>query len=584
MISRVAAASLWAAAFPALSIEPETPKEIPEGKPPALDGKIETAEWKDALTLTREGLALYLKHDAHCLYLAVDCPLACSGAEECYLLLSTGAGGSAPAAGDLQLDFTPFGPSRLPWAESKGDGKSWVAAGQLFGWMARAWGGVPDRLQVEFAVSLSRLGPGERPEARLGLILTGSSDRVFPEGANLFTPSSWLPLRLAGAVADEPSKRGDRESEILLDLKERLAKAKEAREAFTASRARHEDLLKHKDPPKSQAEALALRQSFEAAVQGFNKAVSLEPDNPIFPFTRGEFYYSVGDAEMAYQDLALAHKVAPGISHLTMPLCNACMRSNRYAEALALAEEEVSRHGNRPGTFVLRGQLRLALQQLDGAVADFEKASSFPLDSQQGRYVDELLASAKALQAAWPVEAEARKRDEAKGDLPRAEILTERGRIVVELLEDDAPNTVANFVKLAESKFFDGLRFHRVIGDFMVQGGDPRSVDPNDPRIGAGGPGYRMKSQTGSRHHWRGTLSMANSGPDTDGSQFFITVKPCPHLDGKHSVFGRVLEGQEVADAVKPWDLIKSIRVLRKRSHPYVPETLPLVPPKPPER
>ena len=255
------------------------------------------------------------------------------------------------------------------------------------------------------------------------------------------------------------------------------------------------------------------------------------------------------------------------------------MQTNGYARALELAEVEVARRGDHPDGYLMRGQVRMALQAPDGAVADLAKAGTFPLDSRVGRMADALLAQAKALQAAWPAEAGARQRDDAKGDLPRAEILTERGRILVELFEDDAPNTVANFVSLAETKFFDGTRFHRVLGDFMAQAGDPFSRNPEEQRIGSGGPGYRIKTQTSDRRHWRGTLSMANAGKDTDGSQFFITVKPVPHLDGKHAVFGRVLEGQDVVERLKPFDLIQSVRVLRKRAHPYAPEKLEGPPP-----
>ena len=132
---------------------------------------------------------------------------------------------------------------------------------------------------------------------------------------------------------------------------------------------------------------------------------------------------------------------------------------------------------------------------------------------------------------------------------------TSRGTIRIELAADKAPLTVANFVNLAKRGFYDGLNFHRVIADFMVQGGCPEGS-------GRGGPGYRFEDEAnnGLRHE-RGVLSMANAGPNTNGSQFFITHVPCGWLDGKHTVFGKVVEGLDVVDAVRQGDLIKSVKI-----------------------
>mgnify|MGYP001225567003 FL=1 len=132
---------------------------------------------------------------------------------------------------------------------------------------------------------------------------------------------------------------------------------------------------------------------------------------------------------------------------------------------------------------------------------------------------------------------------------------TDRGPIRIELAADKAPLTVANFVNLAKRGYYDGLNFHRVIADFMVQGGCPEGS-------GRGDPGYRFEDEAnnGLRHE-RGVLSMANAGPNTNGSQFFITHVPCGWLDGKHTVFGKVVEGLDVVDAVRQGDLIKSVKI-----------------------
>ena len=133
---------------------------------------------------------------------------------------------------------------------------------------------------------------------------------------------------------------------------------------------------------------------------------------------------------------------------------------------------------------------------------------------------------------------------------------TSKGQIRIELFGDDAPLTVANFVNLARRGFYDGLKFHRVIGNFMIQGGDPTGT-------GRGGPGYNFADEfsPNRRHDAPGVLSMANAGPGTNGSQFFITHGPTPHLDGRHSVFGRVVSGQDVVDAVAQDDVMTTVTI-----------------------
>ena len=129
---------------------------------------------------------------------------------------------------------------------------------------------------------------------------------------------------------------------------------------------------------------------------------------------------------------------------------------------------------------------------------------------------------------------------------------TTLGTISLELYPDAAPKTVENFVKLAESGFYNGTKFHRVIKDFMIQGGDPNSKDDDWSDDGTGGPGYQFEDEINEHRVARGALAMANSGPHTNGSQFFIvTVDAAPWLDGKHTVFGRVVEGMGVLDKIE---------------------------------
>lgn len=144
-----------------------------------------------------------------------------------------------------------------------------------------------------------------------------------------------------------------------------------------------------------------------------------------------------------------------------------------------------------------------------------------------------------------------------------ATLITERGTIVADLFDEEVPNTVANFEKLANQGFYDGTRFHRVIPDFVVQGGDPLSRDPNNLRVGSGGPGYKIKCEThlNVHRHVAGTLSMAHAGKDTGGSQFFICHSAQRHLDGVHTVFGQVTSGLEVVGRITPAAVVDSIRV-----------------------
>ena len=128
--------------------------------------------------------------------------------------------------------------------------------------------------------------------------------------------------------------------------------------------------------------------------------------------------------------------------------------------------------------------------------------------------------------------------------MTNATMQTNQGTIELELFDDDAPKTVENFRKLASDGFYDGVVFHRVIEDFMIQGGDPTGT-------GSGGPGYQFDDEANDHSVVRGSLAMANAGPNTNGSQFFIvTAEACPWLDGKHTVFGRVTSGMDVVDAI----------------------------------
>ena len=145
-----------------------------------------------------------------------------------------------------------------------------------------------------------------------------------------------------------------------------------------------------------------------------------------------------------------------------------------------------------------------------------------------------------------------------------ANIRTNRGLIRFQLFTDEVPRTTQNFIDLANKKFYDGIKFHRVIADFMIQTGDPTGT-------GRGGPGYKFNDEfhPNLRHDGPGVVSMANAGPNTNGSQFFITHVATPWLDGHHSVFGKVIEGQDVVNAIRKGDVMEEVFITEEQAFNY---------------
>lgn len=219
--------------------------------------------------------------------------------------------------------------------------------------------------------------------------------------------------------------------------------------------------------------------------------------------------------------------------------------------------------------------------------AEAEAAGAFRSLSQerdQGRLLQlaqSLRDGLPQMEKNWQLEHRIREAEALADDLPRVTFTTEHGDIVIELFENEAPQTVANFLALVKKGYYDGIPFHRVLPGFMAQGGDPTGS-------GSGGPGYSIRCECYGkdyRKHFRGSLSMAHAGRNTGGSQFFLTFVPTSYLDGRHTVFGRVVEGMDVAAAIKrrdpddptgpkPDKIVKA-QVLRDRGHEYKFEKLP---------
>ena len=230
----------------------------------------------------------------------------------------------------------------------------------------------------------------------------------------------------------------------------------------------------------------------------------------------------------------------------------------------------------------LMDQMKALVDQARKLQAEYQAAGPARKGEIEKEF-NQLVARLEAMEQAITKAAQAREEQiraqEAKADdLPRVLLKTTKGDVTIELFENQAPNTVANFISLVEKGYYDGLGFHRVLEGFMAQGGCPTGD-------GSGGPGYNIPCECyrpDARWHFRGTLSMAHAGRDTGGSQFFICFRPTPHLNGRHTAFGCVTDGIEVVDKLqrrdpsKPNppqpDKILQAKVLRKRDHPYVPK------------
>lgn len=275
-----------------------------------------------------------------------------------------------------------------------------------------------------------------------------------------------------------------------------------------------------------------------------------------------------------------AYKAAPNkdpkLTAFMMTVVGDLITRDLYEQARDLTTLMIDNHYPNHEVYEAAGMAAFALDDFDAASRYLDKAKAAghahgPAE-QYGPYLDDY----KKL---WTRELKLRAAEAKADDLPRVKIETTEGPIVVELFENEAPNTVANFISLVEKGFYDGLSFHRVLPNFMAQGGDPRGD-------GAGGPGYAIKCECyrgDARMHFRGTLSMAHAGRDTGGSQFFITFLPTPHLNGKHTAFGRVIEGFDTLAKLhrvdprdgQPPSRMTKLAVLRKRDHEYKPQALP---------
>jgi cyclophilin family peptidyl-prolyl cis-trans isomerase len=293
----------------------------------------------------------------------------------------------------------------------------------------------------------------------------------------------------------------------------------------------------------------------------------------------------VDAAEKAYAEAPNTDK--PVTDFLVKLLANG-VQTDDYEPAAEVGKLLMEHGCSQQGVANWAGIAAFAVSDFDAAekyLAAADKAGYYrspPKDDKSAQVGAFYLQAVGNYKETWAKEKAVRQAEAEADNLPRVLLKTNKGDIEIELFENQAPNTVANFISLVKKGFYNGLTFHRVLAGFMAQGGDPTGS-------GSGGPGYSIACECYNRpdyrRHFRGTLSMAHAGRDTGGSQFFLTFVPTPHLDGKHTAFGRVVSGMDVlakiqrrdpgdTDAPRP-DKIIEATVIRKRPHEYVPKKMP---------
>lgn len=299
---------------------------------------------------------------------------------------------------------------------------------------------------------------------------------------------------------------------------------------------------------------------------------------------RDEFKEKFKDTEEMIPDLReaaiRAYQESPNsdreLTRMLISMAANLIEDDQYSKAKPITEVLLANDSDEKAVYDIAGTVAFATDDFENAEKLLNEAKSHGVLKLGEDYIE----TVSEVKEQWAKEQKIREAEAAADDLPRVKLTTNKGDILLELYENEAPDTVGNFISLVEKGFYNGLTFHRVIPGFMAQGGDPKGD-------GTGGPGYNIYCECYEddyRRHFSGTLSMAKSAPrDTGGSQFFLTFVPTPHLNGKHTAFGRVIEGMDVleklqridpespeAASIEP-DRIETAEVIRKRDHEYVP-------------
>jgi peptidyl-prolyl cis-trans isomerase B (cyclophilin B) len=349
--------------------------------------------------------------------------------------------------------------------------------------------------------------------------------------------------------------------------------------------------------------ASKLEQAAEALEKVLAKAREDRPKDPVPQWLTGELM-KVVKAEPAEILPYLRRAAKEGLERprLFATLAQVQLQANQFEEAYRWATRAL--RGKPSDRYVWNAYVRAGFAQEKFAEVVRQADQCFPEDAPA--WVAEDRQAALRRLAQWRVEQQLREAGRRADDLPRVRLIiqhrrfvraahsnqarienTGKGEVIIELFEDQAPATVANFIDLVSRGFYDDTRFHQAEPAMLVAGGDPKSKEEDSADDGTGGPGYIIPDEFRSaraRRHFRGSVSMVNNGPHTAGSQFFITLVPNPMMDGRFTVFGRVIRGQEVIDHINqgrtnkaigrrgkivPGDLLLRAEVIRKRPHPY---------------
>ncbi len=354
--------------------------------------------------------------------------------------------------------------------------------------------------------------------------------------------------------------------EKMMQMRERDQKMVEQLQAGSDDEERLKKLLKMREDLKKEFTELRATtiKGMDDVIASTSEALKAAPDDPGLLEVRSEAYLIYQKNDLALPDLEKLLKLKSEDQELLLKVARLEQAVNRYEAAAANFEKILKRDEKNVEVQMLLAICEFSIQRFEDSAKILEEVlKNKPADEIRSKAA-QFLEMALKYQPLWKMEQELRAKDAKANDLPLVKFKTTKGDIEIELFENEAPNTVANFVELVGKKYYDGQKFHRVIPGFMAQGGDPTGT-------GSGGPGYRFKDELkpDSRLHFRGTLSMANAGPDTNGSQFFLTHLPTDWLNGKHTVFGRVVTGQDVVDSLIIGDSITTAEVVRKRDHEY---------------